>query len=441
MDKGLLTQVEIDAAIAERAAKRPPKRDRQKAASKGKDKPKRPALELPWFADCLKDDRGRVFPNLANLMIALRADPVFAGALAFDEMLQAPILQRALPASPKGHTTGGADPLPRPLRDADVSDVREYVQHNGFPRMSRDTVHEAVDKRARELSFHPVRQWLDQPRWDGTKRLDGWLKTYLGASGGDEYLKAIGPMFLISMVARVYRPGCKVDYMLVLEGEQGVAKSQACAILAGRWFSDALPADIKGKDASQHFRGKWLIEVGELSAFTRAETEALKAFVTRDTERYRPAYGRLEVIEPRQCVFVGTTNSLGYLKDETGGRRFWPVPVGKIDLEALRRDRDQLFAEAVARFKAGEEWWPERDFERRVIKPEQDNRQEPDPWEGPIAAYVEGRDEVNVTESHAPPSISRPWPKSAPPISAESPPSSRSLAGRRESQIGEAGSM
>jgi predicted P-loop ATPase len=288
--------------------------------------------------------------------------------------------------------------LPRPLRDADVSDVREYVQHNGLARMGRDTVHEAVDKRARELSFHPVRQWLDQPRWDGTNRLDGWLKTYLGATGGDEYLRAIGPMFLISMVARVYRPGCKVDYMLVLEGEQGVAKSQACAILAGRWFSDALPADIKGKDASQHFRGKWLIEVGELSAFTRAENEALKAFVTRDTEPYRPAYGRLEVIEPRQCVFVGTTNSPGYLKDETGGLRFWPVPIGKIDLEALRRDRDQLFAEAVARFKEVPQWWPDRDFEQRVIKPEQDNRQEPDPWEGPIAAYVEGKDEVNVTD-------------------------------------------
>jgi predicted P-loop ATPase len=135
-----------------------------------------------------------------------------------------------------------------------------------------------------------------------------------------------------------------------------------------------------------------------LSAFTRAETEALKAFVTRDTERYRPAYGRLEVIEPRQCVFAGTTNAFGYLKDDTGGRRFWPMPVGEIDLEALRRDRDQLFAEAVARFKVGEAWWPDRDFEHRVIAPEQDNRQEPDPWEGPIATYVEGKKKVNVTE-------------------------------------------
>jgi predicted P-loop ATPase len=127
-----------------------------------------------------------------------------------------------------------------------------------------------------------------------TSRLDGWLARYLGSASNREYLSAIGPMFLISMVARVFKPGCKVDYMLVLEGQQGETKSQVCAILAGEWFSDALP-DIHAKDAKQHLRGKWLIEIAELSAFSRAETEALKAFITRDTEKYRPPYGRLEV--------------------------------------------------------------------------------------------------------------------------------------------------
>ena len=169
----------------------------------------------PWLQSCEKDGRDQIIANLANLMIALRGDPDIANALAFDQMLHAPVLRLALPAAPNGRTTGGADPLPRPLRDADVSDLREYVQHHGFPRISRDISHEAADKLARELSFHPVRRRLDGLMWDRTPRLDGWLAKYLGSTSEREYLNAIGPMFLISMVARVYRPGCKVDYMLV----------------------------------------------------------------------------------------------------------------------------------------------------------------------------------------------------------------------------------
>ena len=361
-------------------------------------KEKRPSHDRPpWLQSCEKDGRDQIIPNLANLMIALRGDPDLANTLAFDQMLQSPVLRLPLPAAPNGKTTGGGDPLPRSLRDADVSDLREYVQHYGFTRISRDISHEAADKRARELSFHPVRRWLKGLIWDGTPRLDGWLARYLGSPSDKEYLSAIGPMFLISMVARIYKPGCKVDYMLVLEGEQGEAKSQFCAILAGEWFSDALP-DIHAKDAKQHLRGKWLIEIAELSAFSRAETEALKAFITRQTEKYRPPYGRLDVDEPRQCVFIGTTNKATYLKDDTGARRFWPILVGQIDLKAMRRDRDQLFAEAVVRFERGEHWWPDIAFERRVIKPEQEGRYESDLWEDEIEKYLDGQTKVTITQ-------------------------------------------
>ena len=207
-----------------------------------KPKPERPSRDLPpWLLACEKDGRDQIIPNLANLMIALRGDPDLVNAFAFDEMLQAPILRHALPAAPNGKTTGGKDPLPRVLRDADVSDLREYMQHYGFPRIGKEVSHEATDKRARELAFHPVRQWLNSLVWDKTPRLDHWLVNYAGAIGKPEYLGAIGSMFLISMVARVFKPGCKADYMTVLEGPQGIVKSQMCAILAADGSSTRCP--------------------------------------------------------------------------------------------------------------------------------------------------------------------------------------------------------
>lgn len=335
-----------------------------------------------WKEGWQVNDKGMPRSNLANALHSLRNAPELADALSRDDMLRADMLEQAVPLSRVPHT--GL----RPIRDVDVTAIQEWLQRAGLSSVTKDTTHQAVQGRASERAYHPVRDYLTSLRWDGEKRLDKWLSYYLGAEH-TPYTTRIGRMFLIAMVARVLKPGCKADYMLVLEGLQGARKSTACMILAGTWFSDSLP-DLRGggKDVAQHLNGKWLIEVAEMSALDKAEAAALKAFITRTTERYRPSFGRGEVIEPRQCVFIGTTNKGTYLRDETGGRRFWPVKVGTIDTDALAHDRDQLFAEAVAAFRAGEKWWPDSEFEAIHIKPEQDARYEADAWEQAVETYL-----------------------------------------------------
>jgi len=335
-----------------------------------------------WLGDCQRDAHGHPHPNLANALTALRRDPALAEVFRFDE------LQRSVfvCATPPGRAAA-TGPLPRILRDTDATAVQEHMQRAGLPRLGRETVFQAIEARASERPFHPVCDYLNGLRWDGRHRLAKWLPDYLGADA-TPFTIGIGPLILIAMVARVRRPGCKADYMPVLVGPQGARKSSACRVLGGPWFSDSLPDIRSGKDVSQHLRGKWLIEVAELSALDRAEAAALKAFVTRETEMYRPSYGRTETVEPRQCVFIGTTNKAAFLRDETGGRRFWPIEVGAIHLDALARDRDQLFAEADHLFGQGAAWWPATDFETQHIAPQQEARHEADAWEQAIRDHL-----------------------------------------------------
>lgn len=180
-----------------------------------------------WLDDCVKGETGKPLPVLANVLAGLRA--VFPDAFAFDEMLRVPVLMRELVAEP--------DFAPRPCTDVDVGVVQEKLQHLGLKRISKDVVHQAVDMRAHECRFHPLRDYLNGLHWDGRPRLARLFPLYFG-SEDNEYTRAIGEMFLISMVARIFKPGCQADHLPVIEGPQGALKSSACRILGDRWFSD-----------------------------------------------------------------------------------------------------------------------------------------------------------------------------------------------------------
>jgi hypothetical protein len=325
--------------------------------------------------------RGTWACNIGNILLAFKQEPELIGAFGYDQMLWCDVLLRPLLKVDPGF-------VPRPLTDTDIFAVQEYLQWLGFRRLGKDATYDAISKYAHEHAFHPVRTYLDGLRWDGKARLCTWLTDCFGVEL-NQYTVEIGTMFPVSMVARIYQPGCKVDYMMILEGEQGLLKSTACNILAGGYFSDQLP-DITNKEAFQHLRGKWLIEVAELHTYSRAAIDHFKAFLTRQVERYRPPWGRKELHEPRQCVFVGTTNKPLYLRDATGNRRSWPIKTDAIDLNWLHRNRDQLFAEAVKLYRAGFRWWPDRKFEREIIREEQEARYEPDAWEEPIQQYLDG---------------------------------------------------
>lgn len=348
-----------------------------------------PRARPHWSRYWQHDDKLRPVPNLASVAATLREAPELAGRFAYDMMAQLPLVVTPF-------ADGDPGPHPRPLTDHDTTLLQEALQVSGLRRITAETVHQAIVAEAHARAFHPVRDYLDRLRWDGVPRLDTWLPHYLGADD-TPYVRGVGRKFLIGAVARIHRPGCKMDYMPVFEGEQGARKSAAVAVLAGDYYSDHLP-DVTTKDASIHLRGRWLIEISEMHALARAEAAALKAFITRTEERYRPPYGRCEVVEPRQCTFIGTTNKTLYLRDETGGRRFWPVRCGAIDLDALARDRDQLWAEAVGAYADGEPWWPDADFERDHTRPEQEARYEVDAWEQAIGEWIEHRDRVTVLD-------------------------------------------
>jgi predicted P-loop ATPase len=339
-----------------------------------------PAIRPPWAVMLRIGDDGTPERNEANVITALSNDPAFAGALVFDEFRQEILAARPLPWESTSFQA------PRPWNATDDVRCAEWLQRREI-NVTPLVVSRSVGAVANDIRVHPVRDYLDHLRWDGTPRLETWAIRYLGAK--DTPLnRAFGARWLISAVARILRPGAKVDHMLILEGPQGTGKSTALKILAGEdWFTDEL-AEIGSKDCAQQMRGVWIIEIAELDAIGRAEVERIKAFLTRTTDRYRPPYERYVIDVPRQCVFAGSVNPDTYLRDETGNRRFWPLRCGRIDLDTLRQDRDQLWAEAVARYRDGAIWWLDDPDLIAAARVEQEARYQGDAWDARIDRWL-----------------------------------------------------
>lgn len=313
-------------------------------------------------------------PNVDNVAHVIETSPAWnpngEALVAYNEFADEMMLMHPV----AGTKTPKSTFRPRQWRDADDVSAQRWFNRNGFPRVAKLTVHDAVVDVAQQNVISPVRHYLESLTWDGEKRLDHMLTEYFGAYVEDDeydapgvkakFVAEVGRRWMISAVARAIEPGCKADACLVLEGKQGIGKSTALRILAdGReqpmghasWFNDSLQQFV-GKDAQSALRGSWIVELGELSAMKHTEVEHIKGYLSRQVDRYRPAYGRSEVEMPRRCVFAGSTNKDDYLKDETGNRRFWPVKVTAIDLKKLTADRDQLWAEAALAFHEGEAW-------------------------------------------------------------------------------------
>jgi predicted P-loop ATPase len=346
-----------------------------------------------WRKMLRHNQAGAITKDVGNVVLILKNAPGFQGALAYNEMSYGVSWVRE-----PSYDVGFVAPLGgEALVDEHGTYVSQVLAYYFNLSVGDSIVWKAMLKAAHEQKFHPVRDYLDGLQWDGVERLSKWLHTYLGCED-TEYNSAIGRWWLISAVARGYRPGCQVDHVLVLEGGQGKGKSQAVKALGDPWVLENLP-DIRDQKATAEVIGdQWIIELAELDAIKGAGVTKIKSFITQQFDKYRPAYAHATVKRPRPCVFVATTNEYTYLIDPTGARRFWPTTVGTIDLAALRRDRDQLWAEARALYRGGdplndpldEPWWPSEAL-KGAIQEQQEARRQPLPWEEKIAKWVAER--------------------------------------------------
>lgn len=328
----------------------------------------------------------------ANIEAVLSCDPRWEGRIRWDEFAH----ELKFTEEPDPDSNGG--PVVRLLQDTDETEIAIWLERVYGMTVATALVSSVIALVARQHRFHPIRDYLNGLDWDGTPRLNDFLPTMFGAED-TELNRAMGRRWLISCVARVMQPGCKVDTTLILVGKQGAGKSTAFQALTGQseWFSDS-HLEIGSKDAYQSIQGVWIYEIGELDSISRREATTVKAFLSAQEDKYRPSYGRNQVQFKRQVVFVGSTNESEFLNDPTGSRRFWPVRAGEVDVAGIRASRDQLWAEAAHLFEQGEQWWL-TDHESLLLKAGSDGFETQDAWESLIASWVES-DSISGQVSH-----------------------------------------
>jgi Virulence-associated protein E/Bifunctional DNA primase/polymerase, N-terminal len=334
---------------------------------------------------------GRLSPTAGNLALFLVNDPPWQRTIEYDAFLDDVRWSREVPAMPGVPPPG----IGETLTAEHVTYVQQWFARFKGLELSKDQVWDAIHLASQTNRVHPVRRYLDSLVWDGAGRLGNWLTRYCGAPDHG-LVHRLGVRWMVSAIARVKQPGCQADHLLVLEGPQGLGKSQAVRTLGGPWYLGNLPT-VTSKDAQQALSGHWIVEIAELEALRGIALTRVKDWITQTVDAFRPSYGRHLVRRPRQVVFIATTNESNYLSDETGNRRFWPIPVTAIDHPALEADRDQLWAEADASYEQGVRWWPE-EWERGELQELQLSRMEEDPWENTIGAFVTLLDEVSIDQ-------------------------------------------
>ena len=348
-----------------------------------------------WKQRLIYDDDGGLRNVAANAITILANDLNWRGILAWDEFRQEIVFRRAPSWCEDDAPAGGTQS--RDLDDRSTVRLQSWLMRRYGLNLGKESVMDAAWSVASVNTFNSAKEELENVEWDGKSRLDHWLCAYLGARN-TPFVAFAGRAFLISAVARVYDPGVQADYVLILEGDQDLGKSSSLRALFGEHFSET-PLDLDSKDRFVGLRGIMCQSFDELASMMKSDQNSVKTFFTCPIDTYRPPYGRNSVRVKRQCVFAGTVNppeGVGYLKDSTGNRRYWPIlcgargPITPEMRAALLADRRQLWAEAVVAYKAGEKWWPHSPELNALCKAEQSKREETSPWEETIEAWLSG---------------------------------------------------